>query len=244
MRIPSEKVEMFANYLYERLPQSGTTLEIVVSEISREEKIDENGNIAYYISFKYGRGGNRPFNAYTTVEVRKEGENYIAYAHVRPESVYARMAETNVHEVVSHIRRLILEWSASKARIAIVIGNSIDQALIIVRNYHPQLLIVYSRADIGNKLRELRRKLRAEGIWPPAIEVRNVETKDVFSLVNKLSEDLIPIDTVCLDSDDGLLSSALAIATLRLNKNIAIVTPDEKVYEVPAGKFVEYMQKS
>ncbi|MEM3258428.1 MAG: FtsX-like permease family protein, partial [Thermoproteota archaeon] len=90
IRIPSEKVEMFTNYLYERLPQSGTTIEIVISEISREEKIDENGNIAYYISFKYGRGGNRPFNAYTTVEVKKEGENYIAYTHVRPESIYAR----------------------------------------------------------------------------------------------------------------------------------------------------------
>jgi len=243
-RIPLEKVEMFVNYLYERLPQSGTTLEIVISDVSKDEKIDENGNVVYYVNFKYGRGGNRPFNAYTTIEVKKEGENYIAYAHVRPESIYARMAEVNVHEVVTHVRKLVLEWSASKSRIAVVIANSIDSTLAIVKNYHPQLLIVYSRTDVSSKLRELRRKLRAEGIWPPAIEVRKVDIADLSALVNKLSEEILTIDTVCLDSDDGLLSSALAIASIRLNRNIAVITPDGKVYEIPAGKFSEYIQRA
>jgi len=42
------------------------------------------------------------------------------------------------------------------------------------------------------------------------------------TLVEKLSEELISIDAVCLDSDDGLLSSALAIAAIRLNKNIKV----------------------
>lgn len=113
LKISTDKVETFANYLYEQLSKSSMLLELKISEVNHSEKVDEAGNIVYYVSFKYGKGGNRPFNAYTTIEVKKDGENYVAYVHAKVESLYQRMEQENVHEVVTHIRRLILEWSAT-----------------------------------------------------------------------------------------------------------------------------------
>jgi beta-mannosidase len=239
IRISSDKVEAFTNYLYERLPQSSTALELIISDLKREEKTDENGNISYLVSFKYGKGGNRPFNAYTTVEIKKEGEDYIAYVHTTPKSVYAPMMETNAHEVMTHVRKLVLEWSTLKFSAALAIGESIDQALTIVKRYRPRLLQVYSRTNIEDKLKELRRRLRSEGIWPPTIEVKKIESGDIHTLVEKISENILEIDAMCLDSDDGLLSSALLIAAIQLDKNILLFDSEGKIYEMSARRFLE-----
>jgi len=237
VRIPSEKVETFVNYLYERLPQSSTALELVISDVSREEKLDENGNVSYSVSFRYGKGGNRPFTALTTIEVKKDGEEYSAYVHTK--SLYAVMLESNAHEVITHVRKLVLEWSTLRFNVAVVMGESVDYAATVVRKYRPQFLIIYSRSDVSGKVKELRRKVRSEGIWPPTIEVRRVESRDMNTLVERLSEEILMIDAVCLDSDDGLLSSALAIAAIRLNKNIITFDAEGKMYEISARKFVE-----
>lgn len=85
----------------------------MIPNVKREEKTDETGNTVYYISFKYGRGGKRPFNAYSKIEVKKEGSSYAAYVHAKIEAIYQRTEEENVHEVVTYIRRLVLEWSAA-----------------------------------------------------------------------------------------------------------------------------------
>ncbi len=237
VRIPSEKVEMFVSYLYERLPQSSTALELVISDVTREEKPDENGNVSYLVSFRYGKGGNRPFTALATIEIKKDGEDYAAYVHTK--SLYGVMLESNVHEVITHVRKLILEWSTLRFNVAVVIGESIEYAATAVRKYRPQFLIVYARSDVSGKVRELRRKVRSEGIWPPTIEVRRVESRDMNMLVERLSEEILAIDAVCIDSDDGLLSSALAIAAIRLNKNIITFDAEGKMYEVSARRFVE-----
>lgn len=239
LRIPLEKVEMFINYLCERLPQSSTAIELVISEVKREEKIDENGNTLYIVSFNYGKGGNRPFNAYTTIEVRKDIEDYVVHVYTSPKSVYASLIEANVHEVVTHVRKLVLEWSALKFSLAIAIGESVENAFNITKKYRPQLLTVYSRKELGDKLKELRRRLRSEGIWPPTIEVRKIDSSDISILADKLCEDIKPVDAVCLDSDDGILSSALLIAAIRLDKNIMTIDPQGNIREVPARKFVE-----
>ncbi|MGQ9479162.1 MAG: FtsX-like permease family protein [Thermoproteota archaeon] len=239
LRIPAEKIEMFVNHLYERLPQSSTMIELSISDVKREDKVDEAGNINYYISFKYGRSGNKPFNAYTTVELKKENEAYEAYVHTQPRSVYTYANKKIVHEVVSHVRRIVLEWSAAKLSIAMAIGNSIEQAFEIVKNYRPRILVLYSRTDIGNRARELRRRLRSEGIWPPAIEIRNFKTDNIHTLIEKLSKETTPLDAVCLESDDGLLSAALAIVASWQNKNILVTTSDGKIHEVPAKSLLE-----
>jgi ABC-type antimicrobial peptide transport system permease subunit len=239
IKIPSEKVDAFINYLYERLPQSSTAIELVISEVKREEKADENGNITYFISFNYGRGGNRPFNARTMIEIRKDVEDYIAYVHTSPRSMYASMIEANVHEVVTHIRKLVLEWSALKFNVAMAIGESIEPAFVIAKKYRPQLLLVYSRRDLGDGLKELRRKLRSEGVWPPAIKVKKLVSRDIGSLAEILYEEIKSADAVCLDSDDGILSSALLIAAIQLDKNIVAVDPQGNIQEVPARKLVE-----
>ncbi|MBO3799014.1 MAG: FtsX-like permease family protein [Nitrososphaerales archaeon] len=237
VRIPSEKVEMFVNYLHERLPQSSTALELVISDVAREEKLDENGNISYLVSFKYGKGGNRPFTALTTIEVKKDGEDYAAYVYAK--SLYAVMLESNAHEVITHVRKLVLEWSTLRFNVAAVIGESIEYAATVIRKYRPQFLIVYSRTDVGGRVRELRRRVRSEGIWPPTIEIKRIESRDINTLVERLSEEILNVDAVCLDSDDGLLSSALAIAAIRLNKNIITFDAEGKMYEMSARRFVE-----
>ncbi|MEM3659268.1 MAG: hypothetical protein QXU11_02525 [Thermoproteota archaeon] len=138
------------------------------------------------------------------------------------------MIEANVHEVITHVRKLVLEWSALKFSVAVVVGESIEHALTIVKKYRPKLLQVYSRKEVESKLRELRRRLRSEGIWPPTIEVKKLEATDIRLLAEKLSEDIKPVDTVCLDSDDGLLSSALLIAAIQLDKTFSCLTPAER----------------
>ncbi|MCX8184084.1 MAG: hypothetical protein N3F08_06680, partial [Crenarchaeota archaeon] len=147
--------------------------------------------------------------------------------------------ESNVHEVITHVRKLVLEWSALRFNVAMVIGESVEYAVTVVRKYRPQFLIVYSRSDASGKVRELRRRVRSEGIWPPTIEVRRLELRDMNMLVERLAEDILTIDAVCLDSDDGLLSSALAIAAIRLNKNIITFGAEGKMYEISARKLVE-----
>jgi ABC-type lipoprotein release transport system permease subunit len=239
IRITAEKVEAFASYLYERLPQSSTVMELIISEVKREEKIDENGNVSHLVSFRYGKAGNRPFNAYTTIEIKKDGEDYAVYMHTTPRSVYAPMIEANVHEVITYVRRLVLEWSALKFSVAIAVGESIEHALTIVKKYHPRLLQVYSRKEVENRLKELRRRLRSEGIWPPTVEVKRVEAVDIRLLAKKISDDIMSIDAVCLDSDDGLLSSALLIAAIQLDKNILLFDSEGKIYEASARRFIE-----
>ena len=235
VKIPPEKIEAFVNYLYERIPQVGVISEIMVSNIEREEKMDENGNIMYYLNFKYAKGGSRPFNALAKVEVKKEGESYVSRIYIGPET----LRKADVYEVINYVRRLALGWAASKFSLVVAVGGSIDQTLAIVKKYRPQLLVVYSRLDIGNKLREMRRRLRSEGIWPPTIEARKVEARDIHVLVEKLSREIMSIDAVCLDSDDGLLSSALSIAAIRLDKNILTFDSEGKIYETSARKFIE-----
>jgi hypothetical protein len=110
---------------------------------------------------------------------------------------------------------------------------------MIVKKYHPRRLQVYSRKEVENRLKELRRRLRSEGIWPPMIEVKKVEAADMRLLAEKISEDIMSIDAVCLDSDDGLLSSALFIAAIQLDKNVLLFDSEGKIYEVSARRFVE-----
>ncbi|MEM2930816.1 MAG: ABC transporter permease, partial [Thermoproteota archaeon] len=235
VKIPPEKIEAFVDHLYERLPQGSVISESMVSNIERGEEMDENGNIMYSLSFKYVKGGSKPFNALAKVEIRKEGENYISHVHAGPET----LRKNDVYEVVNYVRRLALEWAASKFSLVIAVGESIDGALAIVKKYRPQLLLVYSRLDVGNKLRDIRRRLRSEGIWPPTIEAKKVETRDIRLLVEKLSEEITSVDAVCLDSDDGLLSSALLIAAIQLDKNILLLDSEGKMYEMAARRFVE-----
>jgi hypothetical protein len=237
IRIPSEKSDVFVNYLYERLPQSGT-LEIIISNVKREEKTDENGNASYLVSFMYGKGGNKPFNAYTEIEIKRDGEDYAAYVHVAPESVYKVMAESNAYEVITHIRKLALEWSALRFNVALVMGESIEHVLEVVRKYHPQLLIVYSVSDVSNKLRELRRRIRSEDMWPPRIETRRIESRDMNLLIEKLSEEVASIDAVCPESDDGFLNLALTMAAIRLDKIILAFDLEGKMHKISARKFV------
>jgi len=239
IRITAEKVEAFVSYLYERLPQSSTVISRMISEVKRKEKVDENGNVSYLVSFVYGKGENMPFSAHTTIEIRRDEEDYAVYVHTAPSSVYTTVIEANVHEVITHVRRLVLEWSALRFSVAVAVGESIEHALMIVKKYHPRLLQVYSRKEVENRLKELRRRLRSEGIWPPMIEVKKVEAADMRLLAEKISEDIMSIDAVCLDSDDGLLSSALFIAAIQLDKNVLLFDSEGKIYEVSARRFVE-----
>jgi ABC-type antimicrobial peptide transport system permease subunit len=240
VRISPEKVEFFTNYLYERLPQSSTVLELSISNLKREERMDDKGYISYTVSFNYERGGNRPFTIRTTIEIKRENGDYVTNVHTK--SPYTITLESNVYEVVNHVRKLVIEWSALRLSLAIVMGESIEQALTVVKRYQPRFIQVYSRRDVNQKLSELRRKLRSEGVWPPTIQVKKIETSNIETLVEKLSDDIMSIDAVCLDSDDGLLSSALLIAAMRLNKNLLLFDTEGKPYEMPAKKILENLK--
>lgn len=237
-RVPQEKVNILVDYLAERLPASGKQLEILIGEVSKKSTVDEYGRPLHSVRFKYSRSGNKGFTSNNTIEVKSgEGTGFQVSLRVNPDSAYPKMAETQVHEVASHIRRLVFEWTASKARVAAPFGSSIEPLLSLVRVYHPQLLIVYSRGETTQKMNELKRKLWREGIWPPAIEVRKISVENPQGTVSRLVEELRDVDTVTIDSDDGAISSAMTLASIILKKNVAIIS-DGKYTEVQAEKLL------
>ncbi|MEM0267217.1 MAG: hypothetical protein QXV98_01220, partial [Thermofilaceae archaeon] len=121
------------------------------------------------------------------------------------------------------VRGIVLEWASLKIRLLAPVGVDVSKVVELVRNYQPQLVLLATRRGDGRLVRELRSRLRAQGLRPPATEVIAVKSDSLDGLVEELRLLISKADIVALDSDDGLLSAALALAAAIEGRRVAVI---------------------
>ena len=237
-RIPKEKIDTFIDFSSKRLQQYGSGLDISITDVKIQKQEDFSNRVSYILSFQYKR---QPFSASVIAELREEREEYSVNITVIPTYQYPhRMVEGNVREIVSYFRKLVLEWTSIKGRIAFVLSNSLDPILTVVKAYQPQLVIIYTRRkDTEQLLKAFKSKVSSYGLYIPAVSIKRVEITDINLLVNNLAEELNDVDLICLDSDDGLLSMVIGLASIRLNKTAVLIDPSGKINEIQSGKLLD-----
>jgi hypothetical protein len=235
-RISKEKIDAFVDFSFKRLQQYGSGLDVSITDV-RKQKQEFSNKVNYILSFRYKH---QPFSASVMAELREEREEYALCIIVIPTYQYPhRMVEGNVREIVSYFRKLVLEWTSTKGRIAFVLSNSLDPILTVVKAYQPQLAIIYTRRkDTEQLLKAFKSKVSSYGLYLPAVNIKRVEITDINLLVNNLAEELNDVDLICLDSDDGLLSMVVGLASIRLNKTVILIDSSGKINEVQSGKLL------
>ncbi|RLE99821.1 MAG: hypothetical protein DRJ57_01835 [Thermoprotei archaeon] len=234
-RIPASKAPHFADFVVERLREEEYGIERAVRDIRLSKRI-EGERIVYEIEFTYSRGGNRPFTALSRLIVRPVSpEFYGVMLATRPQSVYMRFSQSYVQEVTSLVRNIVLEWASLRVRLLAPVGADPSAVVSLVRHYHPQLVILVSRRGDRRVVREVRRRIRSLGLRPPAMELIDLRGRSIDELVNEVRGLLVKADIVALDSDDGTLSAAVALAAALEGRRVSILR-DGRVEEVSVDK--------
>lgn len=233
-KIAEEKLSLMASQFCERLKDySGLAIELIVDDITLEDVLDEEGRRLPKIRFTYGRGGNRPFTSHNLIDFkRSELGKYDVLLTTKITSINPKFADNYIRDVGSFVRKLVIDWASSKARVVVALGNSYDYILEFIKVYHPQQIIALTRRDAAAKLRDLRSRIRAEGLWPPALDIKEVASQTAPELLREILPEVKRADMVCIDSDDGLLSSVLLAAATLAKRRVGTV--------VSAGKFSEF----
>lgn len=236
-RIPLESAEAFVDYIYERLREEEGGLEINLSNVSMAREASERGAV-YKITFTYSRGGSNPFKSDTTLLVERKDGYYGVSMLAMPFTPYGRVMPRHIREVGTFVRALVFEWAALRIRLLIPVGRSPDNVIELIKMYNPQLVILVSRMSERNVLRTIRRELRSRGIRPPAMNFVKVSGK-IDDIVSRLAQEVDRVDLVCIDSDDGVLSTAAMIAAA-LKDRRACVMREGRAEEInPRKLFVE-----
>jgi len=234
-RIPASKAPHFADFVVERLREEEYGIERAVRDIRLSKRI-EGERMVYEIEFTYSRGGNRPFTAWSRLIVRPVSpEFYGVMLATRPQSVYMRFSQSYVQEVTSFVRNIVLEWASLRVRLLAPVGADPSAVVSLVRHYHPQLVILVSRRGDRRVVREVRRRIRSLGLRPPAMELIDLRGRSINELVNEVRSLLVKADIVALDSDDGALSAAVALAAALEGRRVSILR-DGRVEEVSVDK--------
>jgi beta-mannosidase len=236
-RVPADKALHFAEYLVERLREEEHGIERAVTGATLIE-LAEGGARAYEVRFTYSKGGGRPFNAQTRLLLRPvDREFYGITLLVKPLSVYARFSQSYVQEVAAFVRGIVLEWASTRVRLLAPVKADVSSVIELVRHYHPQLVILVSRRGDGGLVREIRSRLRSLGLRPPAIEVVTFKGASLDELVSEVRAAISRADIVALDSDDGVLSAALALAAALEGKRVSVLR-DGRVEEASVDKLL------
>jgi len=218
-RIPSKNIENFVTYLVDRLNEESGVTVFSIENLKIEKTETSVNKPLYNITYTYKRSGRNPFTADSKIIIFPENDHYSLKIQILPRSIYSSFAPIQVREVATLIRNLTFEWTALRIRVIIPVGEKIDNVVRVVKHYNPQYLLVVTRKYKGNLKRDIMIHLYNLGLKSPAIEVVKVEG-NLSNLINLLAEYMSKIDVACIDSDDGILSSALSIASALGNKRI------------------------
>jgi len=236
-RIPADKAASFVDFVAERFREEEVGIERVITDISVERRVTPDG-ITYEVSFSYGRGGNRPFKAPSRLVVKPVAPGfYGSVLYTRPISVYMRFLESYVQDVASFVRTVVLEWASLRVRLMLPVGSATDYAVSLIRHYNPQLVILLSRRADTGLVREIRRRVYSLGLRPPAMEVIQLKGPSLAEAVEEVRGLLAKADIIGLDSDDGFLSAAIALAAALEGRRVASIR-DGRVEEVSIEKFI------
>lgn len=235
VRITAERIEHFVEYFAERLREEEHGIERAVTNVAVTKLLSE-GFTTYKVEFTFSKGGGHPFSARAHLVVKPVSAEFYSLAlRVKLTSPYSRFYQSQVQEVATFVRSVALEWASLKVKLLVPVGSSVNAAVELVRSYHPQLVMIVSRKGDGKVLRELRSKLRSLGLRPPATELVQVRGSSLDELVSELKKLIAIADIVALDSDDGLLSAALALTAALENRRVAVIR-EGRVEEVSVNK--------
>ncbi|MFB0551325.1 MAG: FtsX-like permease family protein [Nitrososphaeria archaeon] len=240
-KIPSEKVASFVDHLCKRMREEGAGLEISVSN-ARWDKQVVKGSLAYRVFFKYSRGGGRPFTSDARMTLERSDGDYTVSLDCKTLSRYPRFADFYVHEVASYVRKLVLEWVSFGSRVMVPLGENMDQIIRLVKAYNPQLVsVVYRKATaLKRPVRQIEESLRYQGLLVPAVKLSAIQGNEIRKLAEELTVLAREVDIICTDSDDGLLSIALAIAGMKEKKRLCYFA-DGRLVEEPPETFMQLM---
>ena len=229
-RIPPEKVQSFINYLCEKLSKESDNIEVRIDNLKREVYF-ENGNPVYAILFKYSKGGDRPFYANIILKIKRSMDYYKVLVECELHSIYPKFEESHIHEVISLIRKIMLEWISFRDRIIVPLGSSYTTIINIIRNFSPQLLYIVTWKSPEKVLKELKDIMRSQNLLVPNVRVETIKEKNINTIVDRLSAILNDIDTIYIDSDDYLLSIALTLAGIKAGKKVSYFLENKIVEE-------------
>jgi len=236
-RVPADKALHFAEYFVERLREEEHGIERAITGVALVEHA-EGGAPVYEVRFTYSKGGGRPFNAHTRLLVKPvDREFYGITLHVKPLSAYARFSQSYVQEVTAFVRGIVLEWASMRVRLLAPVRADASIVVEMVRHYHPQLVVLVSRRGDGSLVREIRSRVRSLGLRPPAVEVVTIKGTSLDELVSEVRVAMAKADIVALDSDDGLLSAALALAAALEGRRVSVLR-DGRVEEASVDKLL------
>lgn len=229
-RIPPEKIHSLINYICEKLPKESDNVEVKIDNLKRETLI-ENGETIYAVRFRYLKGGDKPFYAKVDLKARKIGDYYRILIECEIYSVYPKFEEIQLREVISLIRKIVLEWSSFRDRIMVPLGKSYDIIISIIRNFTPRSIYIVTRKPSEEVIEEVRNIMRTHNLLPPNIKVETVEEKSIKGIIERINTLLNDVDVIHIDSDDYLLSVALALAVLKSGKKVSYFIKDKVMEE-------------
>ena len=223
IRIPANRVEDFVNYVVSKFRELSTGLLQKVDLIS-VEKIGEE----YRILFKYYKGSDISYKSCfteNTLILYKISDNvYGAKATSKPVTQHSKLGLYYVHETLSFLRKIALEWSSRATRILVALGENPAVLYTIVKKYDPYEVIVLTTPERIETVSNAKKILVKEKIRVPAIRVYSLSSlSELFKLKEDLRILLSEVQYIAVGYDSGLAGVILTILSSKAGKKILLI---------------------
>ncbi|RJS85360.1 FtsX-like permease family protein [Candidatus Bathyarchaeota archaeon] len=219
LRLTAKELEPFIAFVTKRLR-------------AREVKIKEEpskGGVIRKISFAY----DLPEIGWTENEIiiQPEVEGYSLKMMCSSHGLSSHPVEA-IRKTASHVRNVLLEWSAMTCEIATSFDPYLSKLYNLVNVYNPTTLYLISPyPDVHKKIDEFKEELILRGIRPPKFFVANVDTTDLEQTIKTVKEMVSRANVVCVSGEDATLCSALAMEAVKQNKTVCYVIDDRPIEE-------------
>ena len=239
IRIPANRVKDFVNYVLGRFRELSTGFLQKVDLIS-VEKIGEE----YRIVFKYYKGSDISykscFTENTLVLYKVSEDVYGAKATSKPVTQHSKLGLYYVHETLSFLRKIALEWSSRATRILVALGENPAVLYTIVKKYDPYEIIVLTTPERLETVSSAKRILAEEKIRVPAIRVYSLSSlTELSKLKEELRTLLSGVQYIAVGYDSGLAGVILTILSAKAGKKILLVEDKRSKGEKERESFAE-----
>jgi len=237
MRVPAATINFFCDFLERRLRDRSRALNDRVENIrfSSEEELD---NLRKTIQFRYisGEIEAEGFTIDNEIDLIKEKGAREYSIRLKGRLVYLNInAEARIHENISFLRRLILEWTALKFKIVSPEGYYLNHLYTLMRTFHPTTvnLIAFKKYP-EKRISDLLSRLDREG--EPVPQFNLIYVKDFHNgeeILEKVGEALKEedINLACINGGPESICSILAVEARKKKITLCCVWDDRPVKE-------------
>ncbi|RLE82975.1 MAG: hypothetical protein DRJ52_01305 [Thermoprotei archaeon] len=232
VRIPLGKSRDFVDFILGRFRELSFGLTQKVEVMS----IEELGDREYRISFKYYRGSDISYQACfteNTLEVYKVSEDtYGVKVTSRPVTQHSKLGLYYVHETLSFLRKIALEWSSRALRIVVALGENPSTLYTVIKHLDPYEVIVVTEARNLKTVEYVKKALMEEKRRTPAIKTYLISSlKDIEKVLSELSYYIRESQYTVISYDSGLAGVLLSIASSAVRKKILLLTDKRSLRE-------------